>query len=161
MEETTSKIQETEERAREYFRQGLNCAECVLLSFLETHDTGYSSQVVGLASGFGGGIGQTRHICGAISATVMALGSVKGRKNPMEKETPKERSLQLRQELYPQFSAMIQEIEAHFGSIECRDLTRNYEDFDGAPRRRGCMEIIAYCAALVARYGETNENCQA
>lgn len=147
-------VAETEQRAREYFRQGLNCAECVLLAFLDTHETGYPKETVGIASGFGGGIGRTKHICGAVSAAVIALGTVKGRANPFEREEPRERSKQLGQEIYPQFAEMIAEVEAHFGTSTCADMTKSYQDFEGKERKRNCQEIVAYCAALAARYAE-------
>ena len=49
--------EQTEAQARDYFRQGLNCAESTFLAFLSNHDTGVSPEMVRLASGFGGGIG--------------------------------------------------------------------------------------------------------
>ena len=33
-----SKAQEAEERAKQYFREGLNCSECVLRSFLDVNE---------------------------------------------------------------------------------------------------------------------------
>ena len=34
------------ESARGYFRQGLNCAECVVKAFMEVYDTGFPPETV-------------------------------------------------------------------------------------------------------------------
>ena len=150
--EAQSLPEQTKESAVSYYREGLNCAECVFLSFLDTHETDLPPDVIRLASGFGGGIGQTKHICGAITGALLALGSVKGRANPFKMETPRERSLQLRQEVYPLFAALKNEIEAHYGTVLCAELTRSHEDFDGKERKKSCQEIIGYCAQLAAEH---------
>ena len=45
-----------EQDAKECFKQGLNCSECVMTAFLNHFDTGLPKEVVKLATGFGGGI---------------------------------------------------------------------------------------------------------
>lgn len=156
MNEANLNLGTTEEQtaalARGYYGQGLNCAESVLLAFLDTHQL--SRDALCLASGFGGGIGHTGHICGAISAAVMALGTQKGRKDPFAIEDPMERSRQLREEIYPLFADLIQEAEEKFGTVNCAELTAGFEDFNSKERRLHCQEIITYCAALAARHGE-------
>lgn len=117
------KIQEriatAENAAGEYFKQGLNCAECVFQSCLDMQNLNLPKEVIALASGFGGGMGQTRNTCGAITGAILALSALKGR-NPFEKETPKERIQQL-QEVYIPFKEMVQEIEQQYGTLICRD----------------------------------------
>jgi len=152
-EEVPSIAEQTEEKARAYYREGLNCAECVFLSFLDTHETELPREVLRLASGFGGGIGHTKNICGAVTGAILALGTQKGR-DPFEKDSPKERTLALRQEVYPRFAALINEIEAHYGTLLCADLTAQHTDFDAPARKKSCREIIAYCASLAAKHAE-------
>lgn len=137
--------------AKAYFREGFNCAECVFLSFLDTHESAFSQEAVCLASGFGGGIGQTKNICGAISGALLALGTQKGR-DPFAKDSPRERSLELREEVYPRFAALLEEVKAHYGTVLCSELTAPHPDFDAPARRQSCAEIVSYCAALVARH---------
>jgi len=153
MEQQLSMIEKTEQAAKEYFRHGLNCAECVVQGFLDTHDTGMPSEVLALATGFGGGVGRTQNLCGAISGAVMALGLVKGRRNPQEKETPAERIRELG-EIYPLYAEMVREIEAQYGTLICRELCAPHGDFEGKVRRKSCQEMVGYCAALAAKYAE-------
>ena len=64
------RIAEAGNIAGEYFKQGLNCSECVLQSFLDTQNVNFPKEVISLASGFGGGMGQTRNTCGAITGAI-------------------------------------------------------------------------------------------
>lgn len=140
--------------AKGYFREGLNCAECVLLSFMDTFDTGMPKDILALATGFGGGVGQTRNMCGAVSGAVMALGIRKGRRDPFAgEETPRERAAQLR-EIYPCFADLVNEIKERYGSLVCAELSAPYGDFESKARRKNCQEIIAYCARLAAERAE-------
>lgn len=142
-----------EQGARDYFRQGLNCAECALKSFLDLGLVDYSPDVVALSSGFGGGIGQTRNTCGAVLGAAMAIGTMRGRKDPLAKETVQERIAELNGEdgVYPVFHRFVKEIEAKYGAIVCRELAQGYE-WEGKPRKKNCQEIIGYCAGLAVKY---------
>lgn len=151
--ENTPKMEEFEEKARGYFREGLNCSECVMQTFLDLGETNLPQEVIALATGFGGGIGHTRNICGAISGAVMALSATKGRKNVWEKETPKERALQL-PEIYAPFAEMIGEVKERYGTIICSELSAPMGAFEGKARKKNCQEIIGYAASLVAKYTE-------
>lgn len=144
--------QQTRDRAVAYHHEGLNCAECVYLAFLDAHEANLPRETVALASGFGGGIGQTKHMCGAITGALMALGSRFGRADPFEKNEVRDRAIQLREEVYPRFAALINEIEAHYGTLLCADLTAAHEDFNGHARKQSCRAIIAHCAALAAEH---------
>ncbi len=139
----------TEALARENYGAGLNCAESVYLAFLDAN--GLGRDTLCLATGFGGGIGHTGHICGAITAAVLALGTQKGR-NPLAIEDPAERGRQLREDIYPLFADLIGEAEAKFGTVNCADLTAGFEDFGSPERKQHCQEIVAYCAGLAARH---------
>lgn len=140
----------TEALARENYEAGLNCAESVYLAFLDAN--GLGRDTLCLATGFGGGIGHTGHICGAVTAAVLALGTQKGRRDPFAIEDPAQRGRQLREEIYPLFADLIGEAEAKFGTVNCADLTAGFEDFGSPERKRHCQEIVAYCAALAARH---------
>jgi C_GCAxxG_C_C family probable redox protein len=73
-----------------------------------------------IASGFGGGIGNTGAVCGAVSGAVMAIGLVKERSNSMEDWL---RLAAVAQEFRRRF-------EAERGTINCSELTGI--DFDAA-----------------------------
>ena len=134
-------------KAKNYHKEGINCAECVMRSFLDYHDTGMSEEIMCMATGFGGGIGRSRSICGAISGSVMALGTVKGRRDPFNKETAKERSQEVT-ELYVPFRNMFEELEEHFGTVICKEMLSS---------KKNCNETIRYCASVLARYANTQE----
>jgi len=145
--------EKTEQAARGHFREGFNCAECVLLGYMDTHDTGMSSDILTLITGFGGGIGRTRNICGAISGAVMSLGFEKGRKNPCQELEPKERAAELGT-IYPIFADLVNEIKDHYGTLLCSELSAPFEDFDGRERKKNCQEIVGFCAGLAAKHAE-------
>jgi len=138
--------------AKNYYRQGLNCAECVTRTFLDMHDTGLPEEVMCISSGFGGGIGRTQNICGAITGAVIATGMVKGRRDPLEKETMADRIHQLHDGIYPVFADLIREIEGQYGTLICRDLTSPFADYNGKERKRNCMQMIGYCAGIAEKY---------
>ncbi|NLI54287.1 MAG: C_GCAxxG_C_C family protein [Clostridiales bacterium] len=136
--------------ARNYFEQGYNCAQSVLLAFCE--ETGLApDQAARLASTFGGGMGRMREVCGAVSAMFMIEGLVGGYVDPKAKE---EKSA-----VY----ARVRDLAARFReknhSIICRELlldietTPGYEPeerTDGYYERRPCGCYVADAAALIA-----------
>lgn len=145
------KMAVADEVSRGYFRQGLNCAECVLRTFMDMHDINLPDDVIRIASGFGGGMGHTKNTCGAITGAVLALGTVKGR-DPFEKEDIKDRVKQIQGEVYPTFGSMVNEIKEHYGTLNCDELSNPFGDFAGKARKKNCMEMIAYCSALAEKY---------
>ena len=66
-----------------------------------------------IASCFGGGIGNTGAVCGAVAGAVMAIGLKKERGDTMEEML---RTLAVAQEFRRRF-------EAEMGTINCRELT--------------------------------------
>lgn len=145
------KMAVAEEISRGYFRTGLNCAECVLRTFLDMHDTDLPDSVIRMASGFGGGMGHTKNTCGAITGAVLALGTVKGR-DPFEKEELSDRVKQIQGEVYPVFGEMITEMKDEYGTLICSELSNPFGDFECKARKKNCMQMIAYCAALTEKY---------
>lgn len=150
-EKDRSIIEQAEETSRNYFRQGLNCTECVLCSFMDHYQTELPRETLALATGFGGGLGHTKNTCGAITGAVMALSSAIGRKNPFERETPPERIQELKG-IYAIVGDMVHEIEAHYGTLICRELSDPLGEFEGKARKKNCMQIIGYCGALAMEY---------
>lgn len=146
--------EKAEKDAREYFRHGLNCAECALKSFWDLGFTDFPPEIVALASGFGGGIGMTRNTCGAILGGALAIATMKGRKDPLAKETMHERIDELNNEetgVYQVFRRYIEEVEAKYGTLICRELAQGYE-WEGKPRKKNCQEMIGYCTSLAVKY---------
>lgn len=145
------RMDEAESRGKDYFRQGLNCSECVLRTFMDMHETDLPAGIIRLASGFGGGMGHTKNTCGAVTGAVLALGLVKGR-DPFASEEVKDRITQLNEEVYPSFAPMIREMEAEYGTLICSELSAPHGDFDGRTRKKNCMQMIGYCCRLAEKY---------
>lgn len=143
-----------EQDAKECFKQGLNCSECVMTAFLNHFDTGLPKEVVKLATGFGGGMGHTKNTCGAITGAVMALSAIVGRENPVAKETVGERITELQQGIYPIVGKMVNEIKDEYGTLICSELSNPFGDFACKERKKNCMTMIMHCANLVAKYAE-------
>lgn len=148
-----------EESAIQYFRQGLNCSECVMLSFMEHFNHDLSNEALALATGFGGGMGHTKNTCGAITGAVMALSSVIGRQNPFEKETVPERIQELK-EIYQYIAPMVNEIEQTYGSLICKEISAPLGEFEGKARKKNCMQIIGYCSGLAVKYAQLTKEEQ-
>lgn len=140
-----------------YFTQGLNCAECVMLACIDVYGQNIPREAVSLATGFGGGMGRTRNTCGAVTGAVMALGMKKGRTNPLAKEEVKDRRQELG-EIYPDFGEMVEEIKDNYGTLICSELLDPAHDFEGKEKKKGCQQIIIYCAEKAAvRLEKTEE----
>jgi C_GCAxxG_C_C family probable redox protein len=72
-------IEETQNRAMEYFSADYNCSQAVMKSVLEQKGLDFD-EIFHIAAGFGGGIGLQGHICGAVSGAVAALGVINGKR---------------------------------------------------------------------------------
>ena len=105
-------------RAEENFRKGYNCCQSVLLAFadiLESNSLATKDQIISLGSGFGGGMGRLREVCGSFSAAVLMSGFILPACNPGNMDE--------RRDNY----ALVQEFASSFrqmngGSIVCREL---------------------------------------
>ena len=147
--------------AKGFFREGLNCAECVFKAYLDLGLTPeFPSEIIALASGFGGGIGKTRNTCGAFLGSALAVASKKGRKNPLALPTLEERVSELNdpEGVYQNFTRLVKEFEAEYGTILCRELTTGFEEFNSKERKKHCQQITGFAAGLAVKYALTDEN---
>ena len=138
--------------AEQRFRNGCNCAQAVLLAFSDR--TGLDeAAAMRIASGFGGGMGRMREVCGAVSGMFMAAGMVLGEDGVPGREE--------KRALY----ATIQELAARFraenGSIICRELLAGVATAPGGEpearteqyyRKRPCPELCRCAAEILDRY---------
>lgn len=110
--------EERSRRAEENFRKGYNCCQAVLLAFadiLEANSLASKELLVALGSGFGGGMGRLREVCGSFSAAVAMAGFIMPACNPGNLEERKD-NYALVQEFALSFKQM------NGGSIVCREL---------------------------------------
>jgi len=101
------------ERAYNYFLQGNNCSQSVILSFTDL--LGIEEEVaLRIASGFGGGMGRMQQTCGAVTGAFMVIGFLRGKYKEGDEEA-KEKTNQIIQEFSKKFTK-------RFGSINCLEL---------------------------------------
>ncbi len=134
--------------AIKHMTEGLNCAESVFMAFLETSKNSDESELVAIASGFGGGIDSSRaNTCGALIGACLAVSHEKGRKNPYNKETRKERRVELVKEIKPVFQNISTGFREKFGTTICSDMCVGFED----PKKRqaNCNKAVLVACSLV------------
>lgn len=144
--------------AEQYFLKGYNCCQSVLLAFadiLEDASIANKQTLIAAGSGFGGGMGRLREVCGSFSAAVMIAGFIMPAPNPgnMEERTAN--------------YALVQDLASAFksengGSVVCRELlsgvrpqsaAENPRPSDRTPeyyKKRPCPKIINASARIIA-----------
>jgi C_GCAxxG_C_C family probable redox protein len=142
------------------FKQGFNCCQAVLLAFSDILKTDKETLKV-IASGFGGGMGRLREVCGAFSAMVMTSGFLSPADNPEIKEA-RTRNYALVQEFAEKFKA------ENGGSIVCRELLGLSKTPVQEPpvpsdrtaeyyKKRPCPVIIGNAAKIIAEVMSANK----
>ncbi|MBP5501707.1 MAG: C_GCAxxG_C_C family protein [Bacteroidales bacterium] len=145
--------EERRKMAMDYFLQGYNCSQSVLLTFSDVIEADPKMLKI-ITSGFGGGMGRLREVCGAFSSMVMMAGFISPADDPTIKES--------RTNNY----ALVQSFAEKFmlengGSVVCRELlglskiptTESPVPSDRTPeyyKKRPCPEIIGNAAKVVA-----------
>lgn len=136
---------EARDKAGNYYRQGFNCAESVLMAGRELLAPELSPEIVKLATPLGGGLGRAGCVCGALNASIMALGMIQGR---TDSSTDRRETSQHAAKIYELF---VQK----FGSPCCREL--NHHEYDNDVHYRRCLKIVGGTAQILIEY-LANEN---
>jgi len=107
------------EKAVENHKKGYNCAQAVACVF--AHKLGYSEdELFTLTEAFGGGMGGTQGVCGAVSAMVVVTGGFKSFGLDKLPETNKKASYDFARKLMEEFEHRVGTILC--GEIKCRQL---------------------------------------
>ena len=140
------------EKAKALFLEGYNCAQAVFGAFAE--DFGLDLELaMKLSSGFGGGMGRLREVCGAVSGMFMVFDMKHGYTSPTDTVAKKE--------LYSHIQAMAKKFEAENGSIICKELLGlTDKKSDPTPdsrtseyyQKRPCKELVKMAADIVDEY---------
>lgn len=139
------------EKAQQYFRQGFNCAQSVVMAF---HDlTGLTEEESArLASSFGGGLGRMREVCGTVSGMAIVAGILYGYDDP--------KVLGASAAHY----ALVQRLAGAFrdrnGSIVCRELLGGAAATSPTPeprtaeyyKKRPCVDLVGDAAEILDEY---------
>ena len=112
------------EKAVENHKKGCNCAQAVACVFADK--LGYSEDVLfRLTEAFGGGMGGTQGVCGAVSAMVFVAGAIKSYGIEKLPETNKQKSYAFAHELMDEFNNRV-------GTIMCSEIKgRELRSCDG------------------------------
>lgn len=136
--------------AAELFVKGYNCAQAVAVAFADL--MGLEEKTAAkMVSGFGGGFGRLREVCGAVSGMVFVISALYGYDDSQAK-TEKMDTYKLIQELAGQF-------RERNGSIVCREILKNPPSNPVPCARteeyyatRPCVRMVYTAAALVDDY---------
>jgi C_GCAxxG_C_C family probable redox protein len=139
---------EMREKAIELFTQRLHCSQVLALVGLEKLGINDPSVIKALGA-FGGGIGGTGNICGALVGAASVVGSLYSRSSLEEKENPR---------MWAATKAVMknfEELTAEYGGINCCQIAQvnwmdrdQVKDFYGNPdsRRRHCLNVVGETA---------------
>jgi len=122
--------------ARKCWEDKFNCAESVLRGVCHAQGIELPDTAKKMATPFGGGVGRSEDICGALTGGIMALGASLGRTSPDEDRL---RSYDAAGKLYRLFLE-------EFSSTSCKVL--NKSDFKSPEHRIRCGKFVAGCARL-------------
>lgn len=112
------------EKAVENHKKGCNCAQAVACVFAERLGCS-EDEIFRLTEAFGGGMGGTQGVCGAVSAMVFVAGGIKSYGMNKLPETNKKESYNSARELMERF-------ESKIGTIMCAEIkSKSLHSCDG------------------------------
>ncbi len=145
-------LEERVAKARRLFKEeGYNCCQAVVLAYNDLFDID-DATAAAMSSGFGGGMGRMREVCGSVSGMVMLAGLIAPATDPAIK-VDRTKNYALVQDMAGEFRAMN-------GSIVCRELLglapktgmESPEPSDRTAeyyKKRPCEELVGISARIV------------
>ncbi|MDA3954597.1 MAG: C-GCAxxG-C-C family protein [Bacteroidales bacterium] len=121
------------EKALEYFSNGFNCSQSVIVSFADILKIDEKT-ALRIASGFGGGMGGMQETCGAVTGAFMVIGYLKGKYKDGDDETK-----ELTNKLIQEFT---QKFVEKFGEINCKALIN--VDFNTEEGKKQAEELDVF-----------------
>ena len=144
------------ETAMNYFKDGYNCSQSVVLAFADLLPID-KSNLMKISCSFGGGVGRLREVCGSVSGMAMVLGLLYGFDNNETGDVKKEH--------YERIQEVARSFEEKNGSIVCRELLNlSQKHDDPAPeartseyyKKRPCVELVGDAAEILEEYIKAN-----
>ena len=158
-------LEERVAKAKRLFKEdGYNCCQAVVLAYSDMFGMPEETAAA-LSSGFGGGMGRMREVCGSVSGMVLLAGLLRPASDPSDRAG--------RTGNYALVQEVAREFKAINGSIICRDLLglggnvptggpANTADIHGIPespvpsertpeyyRKRPCEELVGISARII------------
>ena len=153
-------VEERVERARNYFLEGYNCAQAVVMAYDDVMAMDVEA-LARLAAPFGGGMGRMREVCGTVSGMTFVAGALAPSADP--------KNLEERKNNYALVQHFADLFRRENGDIVCRRLLglepmveksetampseRTAEYY----KKRPCVEYVACATRIVAEY--INSQC--
>lgn len=148
---------ERQELAEEFFTDGYNCCQSVVLAFEDLFPFDRNT-LLSISSGFGGGFGRLREVCGAVSGMTIAAGLLAPAMDPS--------NMAQRRDNYALVQRFALAFKEQRGSIVCRELLGMRKDnADSAVESpqpsertgayyhsRPCQSNVGLAARIVAEY---------
>lgn len=106
-------LEQAQDKARNNFKSGMNCAQSVFAVFAEELGMNLETALK-VSQGFGGGMCRMREVCGCVSAMIMASSLVTGSADPSDKNA--------KDECYKTGQKLSQKFREKNGSVVCREL---------------------------------------
>ncbi len=138
------------DRAASLFLEGYNCAQAVFAAFAPSLGI-EEEKALFLASGFGGGFGRMREVCGAFSGITLVIGHLFGYSDLSSPE---------KDALYPRIQKLGKRFEEACGSLVCRELLKNKAEIGGLASERNaeyyasrpCLRVVEAAAKILEEY---------
>lgn len=139
--------------AKKYFTEGYNCSQSVAMAFSDVIGIDKTT-VAKMTSGFGGGMGRMREVCGAFSGAAFVLSCLYGYDDAEDYAA--------KTELYKRVQQLGAEFKNDNGSIVCRELLALQKKGADTPtpekrtqeyyKKRPCPELVRYAADILETY---------
>lgn len=134
------------------FKQGYNCAQAVAIAFAEEVklDKDFIAKSI---SGFGGGFGRMREVCGAVSGMVFILSALEGSVDPTDNNA--------KMEIYQKVQTLMKEFKEKNGTYICRELLAlPEENSEPTPeqrteiyyKKRPCASLVGDACEILEKY---------
>lgn len=126
-------MSERSEKAVELFKNGFNCSQAVVGAFAK--DIGLDEKTaLKVAAGFGGGVGRTGEICGALSGAAIVAGMLYGATDGRDAES--------KAHTYEEVQRVINIFKEKNGFVTCRELKNPPESETDVYKRRPCVQLV-------------------
>lgn len=141
------------QKAMEYFEEGYNCSQAVVLAFEDLYQIDRET-MLRMSSSFGGGMGRLREVCGSVSGMFLVAGLLYGYDQPKAGEKKAEH--------YARIQELASEFREKNGSIVCRELLGLKIQGADVPvpeertaeyyKKRPCKELVGLSTVILEQY---------